>query len=228
MPSQTPVESPFTLKVHVCVVCRTVLLMNPSEVPAEFLSVAEQLTCAQHSPKDTYITLIKHAFQSTLGTKYPLHHIHAALQVSLKIKLDEFLFHFDSNGSFQPAGVKCAAVRFSRRAANTVQVRPADELGEIFSEVSDVLEAAAALSSPSKGRGHVIQELEQLRERLKIPASNGRKSDGEWAGLTLVGRDSVFCRLTVELVLFQVCSKLCRCPQPSATRSTGRRTISVV
>lgn len=63
-------------------VCRTVLLMNPSEVPAEFLSVAKQLTCLQHSQKDTYITLIKHAFQSTLGTKYPLHHIHTALQVS--------------------------------------------------------------------------------------------------------------------------------------------------
>lgn len=63
-------------------VCRTVLLMNPNEVPAEFLSVAKQLTCIQHSQKDTYITLIKHAFQSTLGTKYPLHHIHTALQVS--------------------------------------------------------------------------------------------------------------------------------------------------
>lgn len=68
-------------------------------------------------------------------------------------------------------------------AANTVQVKAADELGEIFSDVSGVLEAAAAMSSPSKGRGYVIQELEQLRERMKIPASNGRKSDGEWAGL---------------------------------------------
>lgn len=68
-------------------VCRTVLLMNPSEVPAEFLSVAKQLTCIQHSQKDTYITLIKHAFQSTLGTKYPLHHIHTALQVSTENKV---------------------------------------------------------------------------------------------------------------------------------------------
>lgn len=65
-----------------------------------------------------------------------------------------------------------------------MQVKAADQLGEIFSEVSDVLEAAAAMSSPSKGRAYVIQELERLRERLKIPASNGRKSDGEWAGLT--------------------------------------------
>lgn len=55
--------------------------MNPSEVPADFLSVAEQLSCIQYSQKETYITLIKHAFQSTLGTKYPLHYIHRVLQV---------------------------------------------------------------------------------------------------------------------------------------------------
>lgn len=55
--------------------------MNPGEVPADFLSVAEQLSHIQHSQKETYITLIKHAFQSTLGTKYPLHSIHRALQV---------------------------------------------------------------------------------------------------------------------------------------------------
>uniref|UniRef100_A0A3Q2Z5I0 Phosphoinositide 3-kinase regulatory subunit 5 n=1 Tax=Hippocampus comes TaxID=109280 RepID=A0A3Q2Z5I0_HIPCM len=106
----------------------TVLLMNPSELPADFMSVAEQLSCVQHSEKDTYITLIKHAFQSTLGTKYPLCGIHSTLQ---------------------------------------------DELREIFSTVSGVFETAAAMSEPLEGRGHVIQELEGLRERLSIPASNG-------------------------------------------------------
>ncbi|TKS67958.1 Phosphoinositide 3-kinase regulatory subunit 5 [Collichthys lucidus] len=115
----------------------TVLLMNPSEVPADFLCVAEQLSCIQHSQRETYITLIKHAFQSTLSTKYPLHSIHRVLQ------------------------------------AKTV-----NELGEIFSNVSDVLEAAAAMSDPLKGRSHVIQELERLRAAMRIPASNGRKSDG--------------------------------------------------
>uniref|UniRef100_A0A3Q4G562 Phosphoinositide 3-kinase regulatory subunit 5 n=1 Tax=Neolamprologus brichardi TaxID=32507 RepID=A0A3Q4G562_NEOBR len=110
----------------------TVLLMNPSEVPADFVSVAEQLSCVQHSQRETYITLIKHAFQSTLGTKYPLHSIHRALQ----------------------------------------------ELEEIYSLVSDALEAAATMSEPLKGRSHVIQGLEKLREMMKIPASNGRKSDG--------------------------------------------------
>lgn len=80
------------------------------------------------------------------------------------------------------------AVSSSKRTVNTVQMKPADELGEIFSELSDVLEAAATMSSPAEGRGYVIQELEQLRLRLKIPSSNGRKSDGEWAGLTLMLR----------------------------------------
>lgn len=55
------------------------------------------------------------------------------------------------------------------------------ELGEIFSEVSDVFEAAAAMNDPLKGRSHVSQELELLRERMKIPASSGRKSDGKRA-----------------------------------------------
>ncbi|XP_069385811.1 phosphoinositide 3-kinase regulatory subunit 5 isoform X2 [Paralichthys olivaceus] len=115
----------------------TVLLMNPGEVPADFLSVAEQLSHITHSQKETYITLIKHAFQSTLGTKYPLQSIHRALQE-----------------------------------------KPVDELGEIFSVVSDILETAAAFNDPLMGRNHVIQGLEGLRERIRIPASNGRKCDG--------------------------------------------------
>ncbi|KAM6939671.1 phosphoinositide 3-kinase regulatory subunit 5 [Xenentodon cancila] len=115
----------------------TVLLMNPGEVPADFLSVAEQLSRTQLSQAETYITLIKHAFQSTLGTKYPLQSIHRALQ------------------------------------AKTVS-----ELEEIFSVVSDILETAAVMSDPLKAQSHIIQGLEALRESLKVPASNGRKSDG--------------------------------------------------
>ncbi|KAM7394065.1 hypothetical protein PAMP_020888 [Pampus punctatissimus] len=120
-----------------CSKTMTVLLMNPGEVPADFLSVAHKLSRIQHSQQETYITLIKHAFQSTLSTKYPLHTIHRALQA-----------------------------------------KSVNELGDIFSVISNVLEKAAAMSDPLKGRSHVIQGLEELRERLTIPASNGRKSDG--------------------------------------------------
>ncbi|KAM4585389.1 phosphoinositide 3-kinase regulatory subunit 5 isoform 1-T2 [Odontesthes bonariensis] len=120
-----------------CSKTMTVLLMNPAEVPADFLLVAEQLSHVQHSQKETYITLIKHAYQSTLGTKYPLHSIHKALQE-----------------------------------------KTVNDLEEIFSSVSDILETAAVMGEPPKARSHVIQGLEKLRERLRIPASNGRKSDG--------------------------------------------------
>uniref|UniRef100_A0A8C7UV36 Phosphoinositide 3-kinase regulatory subunit 5 n=1 Tax=Oncorhynchus mykiss TaxID=8022 RepID=A0A8C7UV36_ONCMY len=115
----------------------TVLLMNPSEVPPEFLSVADQLSSIQRSQRETYITLVKHAYQATLGTKYPLASIHKALQVkSLEV------------------------------------------LVEIFSMVTDVLERAAAMDDPAKGRDHVTQGLEGLRERMGVPASDVRKSDG--------------------------------------------------
>ncbi|XP_034044373.1 phosphoinositide 3-kinase regulatory subunit 5 isoform X2 [Thalassophryne amazonica] len=120
-----------------CSKTMTVLLMNPGEVPADFLSVAEQLSHIHCSPRDTCITLIKHAFQSTFGTKYPLHTIHCALQG-----------------------------------------KSTSELCKIFSTVSDILETAATMSDPLKGRRHVIQRLEGLRETMDIPASTGRKSHG--------------------------------------------------
>lgn len=94
LPTKPQLDQSILFAVCVCVCVhadvllpadRTVLLMNPSEVPADFVSVAEQLGCVQHSQRETYITLIKHAFQSTLGTKYPLHSIHSALQVQQKL-----------------------------------------------------------------------------------------------------------------------------------------------
>ncbi|XP_029950950.1 phosphoinositide 3-kinase regulatory subunit 5 [Salarias fasciatus] len=120
-----------------CSKTMTVLLMNPAEVPADFLSVAEQLSCIQHSQRETYIALIKHAFQSALGTKYPLSSIHRALQS-----------------------------------------KSVTELEEVFSLLSDLLETAAAMSDPLKGRSHVVQGLESLRLMLKISASNGKNSEG--------------------------------------------------
>lgn len=65
---------------------------------------------------------------------------------------------------------------------NSSQAKTVTDLGSIFSAVSDVLETAAAMSDPLKGRSHVVQGLEQLRETMRIPASNGRKS-GKWADL---------------------------------------------
>ncbi|KAJ8363462.1 hypothetical protein SKAU_G00122930 [Synaphobranchus kaupii] len=115
----------------------TVLLMNQIDVPPEFLSVSEQLSRIRYSQQETYITLIKHAYQSTLGTKYPLLSIHKALQS------------------------KCV-----------------EEVGQIFSAVTEVLETAASMEDPHKARDHLLQGLEGLRHRIGVPVSNGKKSDG--------------------------------------------------
>ena len=62
--------------------------MNPAEVPTEFLSVAEQLSNIQLTRRDVCISLIKHAYQSSLGTKYPLPSVQKSLQVqSLSVPL---------------------------------------------------------------------------------------------------------------------------------------------
>uniref|UniRef100_A0A672JVA3 Phosphoinositide 3-kinase regulatory subunit 5 n=1 Tax=Sinocyclocheilus grahami TaxID=75366 RepID=A0A672JVA3_SINGR len=114
----------------------TVLLMNPAEVPAEFLSLAEQLSGAEVSQRESSITLIKHSYQAVLGTKYPLQTISGALQ--------------------------CLSD---------------DELAQILSSVSDLLESAAAMTDIAKAREHVTGGLEALREKLAIPASNGKTSN---------------------------------------------------
>ncbi|XP_048055521.1 phosphoinositide 3-kinase regulatory subunit 5 isoform X2 [Megalobrama amblycephala] len=122
----------------------TVLLMNPAEVPAEFLSVAEQLSGAEVSQRESSFTLIKHSFQAVLGTKYPLQTISSALQ--------------------------CLGD---------------DELAQILSSVSDLLESAAAMTDIAKAREHVEGGLEALREKLGVPASNGTMSDGVLQTLSL-------------------------------------------
>ncbi|CAL8332178.1 unnamed protein product [Lota lota] len=121
----------------------TVLLMTPGEVPPEFLSVGQQLSDMQHSHRDSFITLIKHAYQSALGTKYPLASLHKALQ------------------------------------AKSVQ-----ELGDIFSVVTDVMETAATMGDPQEGYDHIVQSLERLWEKLDVPTSV-RQSDGTLQTLQL-------------------------------------------
>ncbi|XP_068119366.1 phosphoinositide 3-kinase regulatory subunit 5 [Hyperolius riggenbachi] len=45
----------------------TVLLVNPAELPKEFLSVAEHLSSTEQSTEQTYISLIQHLYQACLG-----------------------------------------------------------------------------------------------------------------------------------------------------------------
>lgn len=59
----------------------TVLLLNPVEVQAEFLAVANKLSAPGHSPHSAYITLLLHAFQATFGAHCDLMGLHCRLQV---------------------------------------------------------------------------------------------------------------------------------------------------
>jgi len=47
--------------------------------------------------------------------------------------------------------------------------------------VTDVMETAATMSNPQEGNGHMIQSLESLWEKLDVPASSLRQSDGRRA-----------------------------------------------
>lgn len=54
-----------------------------------------------------------------------------------------------------------------------------EDLERAFSMVTKLLESAACVPDPQKARACLTQGLEELREKLGVPASNGRKSDGE-------------------------------------------------
>lgn len=61
----------------------TVLLLNPVEVQAEFLAVANKLSAPAQSPHSAYTTLLLHAFQATFGTHCDLPSLHRKLQVRI-------------------------------------------------------------------------------------------------------------------------------------------------
>ncbi|RXM34237.1 Phosphoinositide 3-kinase regulatory subunit 5, partial [Acipenser ruthenus] len=110
----------------------TVLLMNPADVPKEYLSIADQLSTVEHSQRDSYITLIKHAYQCTFGTKYSLKDIQ-----------------------------------------KTLESKKLEELVEIFSASTEILETASALEDSVKSREFIQGKLGELREKAGIPAENG-------------------------------------------------------
>lgn len=134
----------------------------------------------------------------------------------------------------------CQDVNLEPYHEHSLQARTVHELEEIFSTVTDVLEAAVAMSDPLKGRSHVIQELELLREGMRIPASNGRKSDGrracfmnwgKWYRTFIHGNDVQFQLFPFFLSFcyhcFQECYRLYHCLQPNVTCFTGKKIILV-
>lgn len=75
-----PVAAPRCPQLLLCAPS-TVLLLNPVEVQAEFLAVANKLSAPGHSPHSAYITLLLHAFQATFGAHCDLAGLHCRLQV---------------------------------------------------------------------------------------------------------------------------------------------------
>ncbi|KAL2765825.1 phosphoinositide 3-kinase regulatory subunit 5 isoform 4 [Daubentonia madagascariensis] len=67
----------------------TVLLLNPVEVQAEFLAVADKLSAPGHSPHSTYTTLLLHAFQATFGARCDLPGLHCRLQAKTLAELED-------------------------------------------------------------------------------------------------------------------------------------------
>ncbi|KAK6479675.1 phosphoinositide 3-kinase regulatory subunit 5-like [Huso huso] len=122
----------------------TVLLMNPADVPKEYLSIADQLSTVEHSQRDSYITLIKHAYQCTFGTKYSLKDIQ-----------------------------------------KTLESKKLEELVEIFSASTEILETASALEDSVKSREFIQGKLGELREKAGIPAENGNTPAGEKSSSTI-------------------------------------------
>ncbi|XP_031208288.1 phosphoinositide 3-kinase regulatory subunit 5 isoform X1 [Mastomys coucha] len=67
----------------------TVLLLNPVEVQAEFLAVADKLSTPGQSPHGAYTTLLLHAFQATFGAHCDLPKLHRKLQSKTLEELED-------------------------------------------------------------------------------------------------------------------------------------------
>uniref|UniRef100_A0A8C5DHB1 Phosphoinositide 3-kinase regulatory subunit 5 n=1 Tax=Gouania willdenowi TaxID=441366 RepID=A0A8C5DHB1_GOUWI len=179
---------------------KTVLLMNPSEVPADFLSVAEQLSCIQHPQKETYITLIKHAFQSALGTKYPLHSIHTALQ------LDEYHLCLTALIMFIPSSDVLSTLledEMEELASNCPteeeDVLDTDDDGVIVSE-ADM--QAEFVEEDKEAVGNGEDSASAYRLPSVYSSSNRESTFSTISSLSICSKDSMFSSLTVASDLY--------------------------
>ncbi|XP_006900564.1 PREDICTED: phosphoinositide 3-kinase regulatory subunit 5 [Elephantulus edwardii] len=86
----------------------TVLLLNPLEVQAEFLAVANKLSAPEQSPHGTYTTLLLHTFQATFGTHCDLPGLHCRLQSKTLAELED-IFTATTEAQELAAGIRDAA-----------------------------------------------------------------------------------------------------------------------
>lgn len=62
-------------------ILRTVLLLNPSEIQSDFLSIAEKLSGTEQQQHSTVVTLIEHVYQANFGNQYDLSSLCQVLKV---------------------------------------------------------------------------------------------------------------------------------------------------
>ncbi|KAM6164921.1 phosphoinositide 3-kinase regulatory subunit 5 isoform 2-T2 [Rhynchocyon petersi] len=86
----------------------TVLLLNPLEVQAEFLAVANKLSAPGHSPHGAYITLLLHAFQATFGAHCDLPGLQCRLQSKTLAELED-IFLETAEAQELASGIRDAA-----------------------------------------------------------------------------------------------------------------------
>uniref|UniRef100_A0A7N8XPL5 Phosphoinositide 3-kinase regulatory subunit 5 n=1 Tax=Mastacembelus armatus TaxID=205130 RepID=A0A7N8XPL5_9TELE len=177
-----------------CTKTMTVLLMNSGEVPADFLSVAEQLSRIQHSQKETYITLIKHAFQSALGTKYPLQSIHRALQAVI------LLFSFSLSGMLQTLPVpiaKCYMFHWEKDNFGKISEEEEVDIDEDDDEEEDVTETD--IEEEEKEDKEEEEHGGDLVSLIPIGCSANHRAStfSTISSLSTASKDSMFSTLSV-------------------------------
>ncbi|XP_035252970.1 phosphoinositide 3-kinase regulatory subunit 5-like [Anguilla anguilla] len=120
----------------------TVLLMDPADVPQEFLSVSEQMSGLHQAQQDVHITLIKHAYQAGLGPQRPLSALHHALQSKSPEQLEQ---------------LSCAVTEVLEACASMEE--PEEARGCLVRGLEDLWETIGVQASDSGGSDGVLQTL---------------------------------------------------------------------
>ncbi|KAB0401779.1 hypothetical protein E2I00_019992, partial [Balaenoptera physalus] len=134
----------------------TVLLLNPVEVQAEFLTVADKLSTPGHSPHSAYTTLLLHAFQATFGAHCDLPGLHCQLQAMRP-------------GTDWSPGAREVG-RLSRGSGASLplpgfQSKTLAELEDIFTETAEAQELASGIGDAAEARQWLRTKLQAVGEK---------------------------------------------------------------
>ncbi|XP_017336458.1 phosphoinositide 3-kinase regulatory subunit 5 isoform X5 [Ictalurus punctatus] len=155
-------------------VCRSVLTTIQQELRAPGISYhrlvkEEQGITAEHQRGKTITVLLLNPAdvpQTFLSVVQQLSAVDVS-QREISMNLIKHAFQCSLGTRYDTHTVQCALQSLSN-----------DVLSDTLSCVSAVLETAAAMTDTSAARAHVLKGLEEVREKLSIPACNCATSDG--------------------------------------------------